>query len=61
MQGRNKDADVENRLMDIVGAGEDGTNWESSIEIYALPYVNQMASGMLLYNTGSSAWCSETT
>ena len=31
---------------------------ESSIEIYALPYVKYIASGKLLHNTGSSAWCS---
>ena len=30
-------------------------NWESSIEIYTLPSIKQVASGKLLYNTGSSA------
>ena len=32
-------------------------NEESSIDIYK-PCVKQTASGKLLYNTGSSAWCS---
>ena len=33
-------------------------NWESSIDIYALPCVRQIASGNLLDRAGSSAWCS---
>ena len=33
-------ADIENRLMDMGGReGENGTNGESSMEIYILPYV----------------------
>ena len=28
-----------NRLVDKAGEGEGGTNWESSIETYTLPYV----------------------
>ena len=34
---------------------------ESSIDIYTLPCVKQMASGKLLYSIGSSAQCSVTT
>ena len=30
--GRNRDLDTENRLIDTVGAGEGGTNWESSVQ-----------------------------
>ena len=30
---------IENRFMDTVGAGEGGTNWESSTEIHTLPCV----------------------
>ena len=41
--------------------GDGGVNCESSIKTYPLPYVKQIASGKLLYNTGSSAWCSLTT
>ena len=32
---------VENELVDTVGEGEGGTNWESSIDIYALSCVKQ--------------------
>ena len=60
MQGRNRDTDIVYRVMDPVGAGEDGTIGESSFEIYTSPYAKERASGMLLNNTGSSAWSSET-
>ena len=40
------------------GKGEGGTNWEIRFEINTLPCVKQMASGNLLYSTGSSAQCS---
>ena len=32
--------------------------WE---ETYTLPYIKQIAGGKLLYNTGSSVWCTVTT
>ena len=39
MQGRSKDTDVENGLVDTAVEGEDGTNWESNIEkIYITTY-----------------------
>ena len=47
LQGRNKDSDIENRLMGTVGEKEGGTNWESSIEIYTLPCVKQIAKAKL--------------
>ena len=60
-QGRNKDADTENRHVGTgargVG-GESGMNWESSADICIFPCLKQMASGKLLYSTGSSARCS---
>ena len=37
LQGRNRDADVENGLVDTVGEGEDGASWESSIDIWDIP------------------------
>ena len=43
-----------------VGEGIDGTKWESNIEVYTLPGGKEIASGKLLCNTGSSAWCSVT-
>ena len=41
LQGSNRDTNIEKRLADPVGEGEGGTNWESSIETYTLPYVKQ--------------------
>ena len=37
------------------GEGVNGTNWESSIDIYSLLCIKQIASGKLLCSTGSSA------
>ena len=39
MQGRKRDTDIENTLVDTAGEGEGGMNGESNIETYALPYV----------------------
>ena len=36
--------------MDTGGEGEGGTNGESRLETYLLPYVKQIASGNLLYD-----------
>ena len=38
MQGRNRDAGVENRCVDTAGAG---MNWEVRIDIYTLEYVKK--------------------
>ena len=35
-----------------------GINWEIGIDIYTLSCVKQLASGNMLYSTGSSARCS---
>ena len=45
LQGRNRDSGTINRLMDIVGQGEGGINWESSIEICTLPFVKYLVMG----------------
>ena len=42
-------------LVDTVGAGGNGPNGESSVDIDTLPCVKQTASGKLLYSTGCSA------
>ena len=60
MQSRNKDADIENRLVGTAGEQEGGMNSERSTETYALLYVKQIAHGKLLYNIGSSTSCSVT-
>ena len=37
LQGRNRDADIKNGLVDPAEEGEGGMNWESNIGIYSLP------------------------
>ena len=39
LQGSNGDTDIENRLVYMGWGGEGGTNWESFIKTYILPYV----------------------
>ena len=56
LQGRNGDTDVENESVDTAGEGDGGVSWKSSTDIFTFPSVKQMASGKLLYSTGSSAW-----
>ena len=56
MQGRNGGADVENGLVHTVGEGERRTNRESSIDIYTLPCIKEIAGEKLLYKTGSPTW-----
>ena len=34
MQGRNRDADGENRHVDMVGGGKCATNWDFRIDVY---------------------------
>ena len=54
MEGSNGGADIENNLMDTEVEGESGTNGESSMEKCTLPYVKWIASGNLLYDSGTS-------
>ena len=58
MKSHTKSTDVEKGLADTVGEGESGMNGKSSIDIYTLLCVKQIASGKLLCNTGSPTWCS---
>ena len=46
LQGSSGDIDIKNRLVDRVGEGEDGANWESSTETCTLPYINRYAVGI---------------
>ena len=39
LQGRNWDADRQNKLVDKAGEGEGRLNWESSVDIYTLSRV----------------------
>ena len=49
MQGSKRDTDVNNRLLDSVGEGEDGMIWGNSTETCILPYVKQMTSASLMH------------
>ena len=55
MKGDTENSDIEDELVDRVGEGESGTNGESSIDIYILSCVKQIAAEKLLYNTVNSA------
>ena len=39
LQGRNRDSDMQNRLVVIAGEGQGGISRESSPQTYTLPYV----------------------
>ena len=42
LQENNGDTDIENRLVDTVGEGEGGMDWENSTETFVLSYVKQL-------------------
>ena len=44
LQGRNRDTDVENGLVETAEEQKGGTNWESSIDKYTLRCIKQRAS-----------------
>ena len=44
-QGRNRDTDIEKKLVGATREGEGGTNWESGIETYTLPCLKHRGSG----------------
>ena len=54
MQDSKRDTDVKSKLLDSVGEGEGGMIWENSIEACVLPYVKQITSPSLMYETGRS-------
>ena len=55
MQGRNGNAGVEERRVDVVGLG---VSWEIGLDIYTPPWVKPIACGNLLSSTENSAPCS---
>ena len=57
MKNRKRDTDVQNRLLDSVGEGEDGIFWENSIETCILPGVKQITSPGWMHETSAQAWC----
>ena len=57
MQNRKRDTDVQNRLLDSVGEGEDGIFQENSIETCILSIVKQITSPGWVHVTSAQAWC----
>jgi len=53
LQGRNGDADIENRRVDTAREGESGANGENSTDTYTLLCVKQVAGEELLHNIGT--------
>ena len=61
MQNRQRDTDVQNRLLDSVGEGEGGMFRENSIETCILSRMNQITSPGEMHETSARAWCTEKT
>ena len=47
-----RDTDVLNSLLDSVGEGEGGMQWENGIETCKLSYVKRIASSGSMHDTG---------
>ena len=56
MQNRKRDTDVQNRLLDSVGAGKGGMFQENSIETCILSRVKQITSPCWMHETSAHAW-----
>ena len=56
MQNRKRDTDVQNRLLDSVGEGEDGMFRENSIETCILSSVKQITSPGWMHETSARGW-----
>ena len=57
MQNRKRDSDIQNRLLDSVGEGEDGMFRENSIETGILSRVKQITSPGWMHETSARTWC----
>ena len=57
MQNRQRDTDVQNRLLDSVGEGEGGMFRENSIETSILSRVKQITSPGWMHEMGAQGWC----
>ena len=53
MQGSSGDADIENRLVDIIGKREGGTKRKSSMETYIT--ICKIYKGNLLYDSAQTS------
>ena len=56
MQNRERDTDVQDRLLDSVGEGEGGMFRENSIETCTLSRVKQITSSGWMHETSARAW-----
>ena len=57
MQNRERDTDVQNRLLDSVGEGEGGMFQENSTETCILSRVKQITSPGGMHETSAWTWC----
>ena len=57
MQNRKRDTDVQNRLLDSVGAGEGGMFRENSLKTCISSRVKQNPSPGWMHETSARAWC----
>ena len=57
MQNRERDTDVQNRLLDSVGEGEGGMCRENSIETNILSRVKQITSPGWMHETSAQRLC----
>ena len=57
MKSRNRDTDVENKLL-VTKVGGNVENWEIGVDIYTLLCMKQITNKHLLYSTGTSTQCS---
>ena len=57
MQNRKRDTDIQNRLLDSMGAGEGGMFQENSIETCILSRVKQITSSGWVHETSAQSWC----
>ena len=57
MQNRKRDTDVQNRLLDSVGAGEGGMFQENSIETCILSIVKHITNPGGMHKISARAWC----
>ena len=57
MQERNRDTDLQNRLLDSMVEGEGWRIWEKSIEICILSRVKQITSPGWMHEASAWGWC----
>ena len=57
MQNRERDTDVQNRILDSVGEGEGGMFQENSIETCISSRVKQITSPGWMHEPSAQTWC----